>query len=132
VSVTPEVKAEIVAQFERNRQRFSPFRTSTALGIQVKDVLEVIAELKEPQARALERNGGYGREELRPFLVARRTAMTSGWDNTQPEIRKARENYELGTHDMATGRDGPWLLLYSFPVVFPEPRPNYFNTEKYA
>jgi hypothetical protein len=75
-----------------------------------------------------EQYGGYGRPELREFLVGRKRAHEV-WDNNDPVIAQARAHYELGTCDMCTGRDGDWLLLYSIPNKKLKPRPDYFQPE---
>lgn len=69
---------------------------------------------------------GFGDPEKKRFLVARSLAAGS-WDNKRPEVADARAKFEAGTHNMATGRDGPYLLLYLFPRAVPQPRPNYFT-----
>lgn len=69
---------------------------------------------------------GFGDPEKKEFLVARSLAKEV-WDNARTEVAEARAKYEAGTHDMATGRDGPYVLLYLFPRAVKQPRPNYFT-----
>lgn len=130
--ITPEIREEVLAEHAKNPQRFSPFRTATALGIPTGAVMEIVQDLDESKTTRSIQHGGEGRPELREFLVGRRKAMAAGWDNKEPAIAAARAALEAGTHIMTTGRDGPWLLLYSIPRKGrPDPRPNHFSTEHY-
>lgn len=124
--MTPEIRAEIIAGLRKLR---SPSKVSRMLGIDLREILPIADELSgTPRVVRQEAHGGYGRPELREFLVARKRAHES-WDNSVPAIAAARLDYELGTHNMATGRDGDWLLLYSIPNRKPVPRPDYFRPE---
>lgn len=128
MSLTPEVEAEVLRVYRQTR---SPFKTAKKVGhIDVSDVFAVINKHEGEISTAQERHGGFGREELRDHLVARRKITVSGWNNADPLIAKAREDYEAGTHIMATGRDGGWLLLYSIPRRGrPDPQVGYFLPE---
>lgn len=124
---TPEVTAEILAEFKRTR---SPFKTANAVGVDVAVVWAVIDSNKDKVGAFEERYGGRGRPELEQFIVASRRAMAGVWDNDSTEIRDARAAYEAGTHEMATGRDGPWLILYCIPRRYPATgRAGYFTPE---
>lgn len=121
-----ELKEEIKNELYKHR---SPSKVARNLGISIRDVLSVDEELSgRPRIVREERFEGLGRPELRQFTVARKRAMAV-WDVADPNIVEAREAYEAGTHDMATGRDGDWLILYSFPLRKSQPRPNYFKPE---
>lgn len=69
---------------------------------------------------------GFGDPTKKKHLVARNLAKLS-WDNDNVDVAAARVRYELGTHGLNIGRDGPWLLMYSFPRAVVSPRPNYFQ-----
>lgn len=112
MSPSPELIAEILHEYKRTR---SPFKTATAVGVNVQTVWSVIDTNKDSMSPFEERHGGRGRPEMEPYLVATRHVGDRGWNNEQPEIAAAREAYEAGTHEMATGRDGAWLILYSIP-----------------
>jgi hypothetical protein len=124
--VSPEIKAEVIAALRKFR---APARVARSLGLDLSLVLAVNDEIGG-STRNLRREeyDGYGRVEFRPFIVGRKRAYLS-WDNTEPKIAAARAAYEAGTHDMMTGRDGDWLLLYSIPQRRITPRPNYFKPE---
>lgn len=127
VPVTPEIENEILISHQKTR---SPFKTATIVGVEVEDVFKVLDKNKASVGMGAERYGGKGRPELEPFIVARRRANETGWDNSNPLIEQAREDYAAGTHEMATGRDGGWLILYSFPRRrVDKTRADYFSTE---
>lgn len=65
---------------------------------------------------------------MQQFAVARKKA-DQPWDNSVEAIDAARNAYEAGTHIMATGRDGDWLILYSIPQRRVTPRPGCFDPE---
>ena len=69
---------------------------------------------------------GKGQPHLQKYIVAI-TNVTVSWDNNNPDIKKARENYENGTHEMCTGRDGMNLILYSIPRKQKTYRKPYFS-----
>lgn len=125
--LTPEVEEDIIAEYRRTR---SPFKTANAVGVDVAIVWKVIDSNKDRMSVYEERYGGKGRPELEQFLVASRRATDREWNNDDRGIVDARAEYEAGTHLMATGRDGQWLLLYSIPRKGArDPKPNYFLPE---
>lgn len=124
--MTTEIRDEIVQALLKLR---SPSKVARALGVELRVILPIADELAgTPRVVRQEVYGGFGRPELEDFLVARKRAHET-WDNTDEAIAAAREAYEAGTHDMATGRDGDWLLLYSIPQRKVTPRPDYFRPE---
>lgn len=59
---------------------------------------------------------GLGRKELQKYLVGCLTiGIGEAWDNKDPKIKKARDDYDAGLSIVCTGRDGMNLLLYSIP-----------------
>lgn len=106
----------------------SLFKTAKAFNVTVEYVNNVV------QSQAIEPTPdmstceweGFGDPDKRKYLVARSLAAGS-WDNKRPEVAEARAKFEAGTHNIATGRDGPYLLLYAFPRAVVQPRPNYFT-----
>lgn len=126
MQVTPELLEDILLEYKRTR---SPYKIAKALGIDTRVVWEVLEEHSDRLTTRIERFGGFGRPEMQQFMVARRMVSTREWDNQSPEIAVARQRYEAGTHNMMTGRDGGWLILYSQPNKRKVPRPNYFRPE---
>lgn len=107
----------------------SVFKTCRQLGIDnvqyVSDIANEMKAQESPDLSACEFEG-FGDPEKKNFLVARSLAVEV-WDNSRPEVADAREKFEAGTHNMLTGRDGPYVLLYLFPRAVKEPRPGYFT-----
>lgn len=121
-----ELREEIIRDLRKFR---SPSKVARNLGLDVRVILPINDELaNSPRNPRKEEFGGFGRPELSPYTVARKKAWAV-WDNEDPAIAKARADYEAGTHDMMTGRDGDWLILYSLPQAKVTPRPDYFRPE---
>lgn len=123
--IAPELREEIIAEFRRVR---SPFKTAKNLGIDVGLVWDVVDDNPDALSPRVERHGGEGRPDLRPFIVAKKRVGTS-WNNDDPLVARAREEYEAGTHDMMTHRDGNFEFLVSKPQKRVTPRPDYFKPE---
>lgn len=113
------------------------FQISKSLGVNPRYVQKIIdtINLNEPKAKSGTefkcRWAGFGDPSKKHGYVARIRA-TESWDNDLPEVALARENYEKGTHSLNIGRDGPYLIMYSFiqPVI--RPKKNYFELVKEA
>ena len=126
---TPEIIAEVLASYRRLR---SPYKVSRECGYDPRMVWAIIDQHAETLSLPQERFGGQGRPDLEAFLVAKIKPGSGGWDNTDPAIAAARQRYCDGTHDMATGRDGGWLLLYSIPLKKTlTARPDFFKNRSY-
>lgn len=128
VEMTPEMREEIARDLRKTR---AAARTAKNLGYPIRMVLEVLEDEKQPRPFREEKHGGLGRPELVPFTVARKRAWET-WPNpkTDEAIATARAEFEAGTHEMATGRDGDWLILYSIPrKTVAKDRANYFQPE---
>ena len=128
MNLSQEVIDDVLHEYRRTR---SPFRTATATGIDVKLVWQIVDQHSDKLSSFSERNGGLGRPEMQRYLVARRQVTARQWDNDLPEIAKARANYESGTIEMMTGRDGGWLILYAIPRKKTSPRQDYFKPEAF-
>lgn len=119
-------RAEIIAEYRRVRG--SPFKVANNFIIPVSLVWAVVADHPDALSARVERFEGDGRPDLRPFIVGKKK-VGSNWDNTDPAIAKARADYEAGTHDMMTHRDGAYEFLVSRPQTHTTPRPEYFKLE---
>jgi hypothetical protein len=124
--LSDEQRAEIIAEYRRVRG--SPFKVANNLVVPVSVVWVVVGEHPDALSARVERFGGDGRPNLRPFIIAKRKVSTP-WDNAEPAIAKARADYEAGTHDMVTHRDGAYEFLCSIPQKRVTPRPDYFKLE---
>ena len=119
------IRLEILADLRKTR---APSRTAKNLGYDIRTILEIANEDRHPASRHEERHDGLGRPELRIYTVSRKKAWEA-WDNDSNSLKAARASYEAGTHDMLTGRDGEWLILYLIPQKRVTPRVNYFQPE---
>lgn len=126
--LTPDQTDKIIDAYKRLK---SPFRVAKLLTLDVQQVWDVIEENPERVAAVASRFGGDGRPELLPYLAARRKVSDPSWDNDSVEIQQARADFEAGTHNMVTGRDGNWLLMYMIPQERVTPRPDYFRPAAY-
>lgn len=104
----------------------SIFRVAKQFDITLEKVKDILGDFMPKVSKREEIYGGKGRPELRKYLVASKF-VDEQWDNTDISIIDARQKYEKGTHEMATGRDGDTLLLYSIPRAVVKPNPNYFS-----
>lgn len=107
----------------------SVLKACRSLGIKnveyVADIQAKMAKDTKPELARCDYDG-FGRPDIRENLVARNLA-TESWDNSRPEVADARDKFEAGTHNLLTGRDGPYILLYAFPQPVVTPRPDYFS-----
>lgn len=67
-----------------------------------------------------------GRKSMRDKIVAVHHVNMPWSIHDRQAITIARKQYDRGTHDMVTGRDGPWIILYSIKRRRPEAPRNYF------
>lgn len=121
MTVTPEVKAEILRIYNANPKRFSAFRTAKTVGVGVAEVTALVASLAPRAVAPREHNGGRGRDTLQDFIVARRKRNQARWDNADEGVKLARRRYIAGTHTMATHYDGDYVMLCSIPLSRPQP-----------
>jgi hypothetical protein len=127
MTTTPEIKAEILRAYNANPSRFSPFKTAKLVGVSMATVLEVVDDHRQNNEGVSGKTRSAGRDDLLPYVVASRRANAPGWDNNEPAVANARQQFAAGTHTMATHRDGGWLHLCLFPLKRPiAPRLNYF------
>lgn len=120
-----DLDKDIIEEYAKHK---SSYRVARKLGVNIDYVIQVLDDVeinKEPDTSKCTWDG-YGDPEKEKWLVARNPA-TDSWDNTLPEIIDARQKVEAGTHIMATGRDGPYLLMYLFPRMVKQPQPDYFK-----
>lgn len=116
---------DIREEYDKHR---SLFKTAKRLSVSIDYVLSVVESqvIEEKPDTSTCHWEGFGDPDKKRYLVARNLAKNS-WDNGRPEVADARAKFEAGTHTLAIGRDGPWLLMYVFPLAVPKPRPNYFQ-----
>lgn len=70
---------------------------------------------------------GWGREDLRPYVIARKHVEEAEWPITD-EIVQAKIDYDEGRVEICTGRDGKYFILYRIPrSEVDEKREPYFS-----
>ena len=75
---------------------------------------------------------GQGPDAMQKYLIARREVFSDqGWNHNDAKIKQARELYDEGKVEMATGRDGLVLLLYAIPRREKEIRKPYFSAPQH-
>lgn len=104
----------------------SAYRVAKALGITLDRVYSAIGNEKLSVKHTPTVYGGRGRPELEKFIVALKH-VNEPWDNSSEELRKARQRFEAGTHEMCQGRDGDTIIQYSIPRAVTEPRVGFFK-----
>lgn len=126
MKTTPDVVNKVL---EVHRRLNSPYKVARELDLSPTFVYNVLQNHGDRNVARPERHGGLGRPEMRKWLVARTRSV---WDNERAQIAKARARLAAGTHTMATGRDGRWLLLYSIPLRRPVvAQPDFFTPGVY-
>lgn len=118
---------------EEYSKHSSIYKTAKILGIQVAYVKKIIDDMPSlPKLNTTEcRWDGYGHPDKKKYFVARMLG-NQVWNNEIPEVAEARRAYEAGTHEMVTGRDGPYIILYSIPRIVKKPNPSYFDLKTEA
>lgn len=115
VKVTETLIAEIKNDLASDKN--TPVKIATRLGVPVALVRFISNEMPQPSGVFLAvSEDGWGREELRPYIVARKRALSDSWDaEDEAALQKARDNYDAGIVEMAQGRDGIFIIQYAFP-----------------
>lgn len=78
---------------------------------------------------------GRGPVNLQKYLIASRLVFNSqgetgsSWDNKDPKIKKAREDYNNGLVEIVTGRDGLVMNLYAIPRETQGKTRTYFEVD---
>jgi len=73
---------------------------------------------------------GYGKPELRQYLISRRYVDANWPAMDDMVIQKAREDYDAGKIELVTGRDGFYQILYRIPrQIIATKRKPWFKTQ---
>lgn len=104
----------------------SPSQIARTYGLSLSDILNTPSS---GPVFAPVSDDGWGRQELRAYIVSR-TKAGAGWPLADlSKIMTARRDYDAGLVEMCTGRDGKFLILYSIPRKQPTDSRPYFFTE---
>lgn len=103
-------------QTELKSVRANPVRIATKFGVPASMIRFIMQETPSPTTKYVQHSDdGWGRYELRDYVVTRCVAGDGWGGNSVKAIAKARTDYDAGTHEMCQGRDGDFLILYSIP-----------------
>lgn len=94
----------------------NPVRIATRLGVPIALVRFISNETPSGVSKfTVLSDDGWGRKEIRDFIVTRKQA-TGDWPKEDAAlIQRHRDAYDDGTVEMAQGRDGNFVIQYSFP-----------------
>ena len=119
------LRQDVIEEYKRTR---SYFKVASRLDMTMEKVRSILTDVVLPNASQRVRptiNQGRGRPEMEKYIVARKKA-DAAWENLSFEIVDARQKYMKGTHELATGYDGEYSILYAIPRTVIQPRPGYF------
>lgn len=127
--VTELLIAEIATQLVAPRA--NPVRIATKLGVPASLVRFIYNEIPQPgSAFTTHSNDGWGRPELRDFVVCRKLAGTDWTTEDQALMAPLRDQYDDGLIELAQGRDGDFIIQYAFRRSKPVKRENkWFQLE---
>lgn len=112
--VTSLLIDEIVSELKAPRAH--PIKIATKLGVPTALVRFVFNEIPQPGSSfTTHSEDGWGRKELRDFIVARKLAYQEWPEEYSKMFEKLREQYDEGDIEMAQGRDGNFVIQYVFP-----------------
>lgn len=112
--ITPSLIEEI--QKELLAFRANPVRIATKLGVPIALVRYIANETPTGTSEfTVHSTDGWGRFELRDFIVTRKNAGSEWSLEDRPKIEAIREAYDQGFIEMAQGRDGNFVIQYAFP-----------------
>ena len=110
--ISEEQKLRILDSLAKHSGSYEAVSKELSVSMRVIQVVDVIENKKFNYTPE-----GKGRPELQQYIIGTRDLSEhSGWDNDDPVIKKAREDYDAGLVDMATARDGMISILYAFPL----------------
>lgn len=109
-SLIKEIQTELLAF------RANPVRIATKLGVPVALVRFISNETPSGTSDfTVHSTDGWGRTELRDFVVTRKAAIGDWSPEDKALLEGIRDAYDNGTHELAQGRDGNFIIQYAFP-----------------
>lgn len=131
--VTETLVNDIRRELESTKLRISPVKIATRYGVPIPLVRFIMQEMPSPNTAFTKHStDGWGKDSLRPFLIARKIAGEAWPSSYDSNIEAARDQYDAGVTEMFQGRDGDFILLYSMPRKRPANRicPYFSNVEE--
>lgn len=111
-----ETLLETLKQELKSPKAQTPVRIANQFGVPVSLVRFISEELPTGTSKFEQHSeDGFGRAELRQYIVARKLAAGQWAREDQEAIDKARQDYDDGKSEMVQGRDGDFVIQYSIP-----------------
>lgn len=112
--VTSLLINEIVEELKSPRAH--PIKIATKFGVPTALVRFIYNEIPQPgSVFTTHSDDGWGRSELRDFIVTRKLAYQEWPEEDRETIEGLRERYDNGEIELAQGRDGNFVIQYAFP-----------------
>lgn len=119
--ITQTLIDELQRELQGNRP--NPVKIAARYGVPAGLVRFIMQESPSPNTEFVKHStDGWGKKELRPWLVSRKASGDAWPEADKEKIEKAREAYDDGITEMCQGRDGDFILLYSIPRKRPVKR----------
>jgi len=117
-SLMAEIKSDV------RSAKATPVRIASRLGVPIALVRFIMNETPNGTSIfSVLSEDGWGRSELRDFIITRRSASAGEWPKEdEAVIQRHRDAYDSGLIEMAQGRDGNFIILYAFPRNKPAKR----------
>jgi hypothetical protein len=106
--MTEQQRTKIIEMLRETR---NPFDIQESTGAALSDIRRIMRE-------GLPHLPGWGRLELQPYLVSRRSvSMAHGWPTRHlVRLQEMRRAHDQGRVTMCQGRSGTWILQYAIPT----------------
>lgn len=99
---------------ELKHGRANPVKIATKFGVPSSLVRYIESEIPNPNTEFTRHSDdGWGRIELRRYIIARQLAGEAWSDADEDKIAEARKQYDDGLVEICRGRDGDFILLYA-------------------
>lgn len=125
-SLLEEIKTDL------RSAKSNPVRIATRLGVPIALVRFVSNETPSGTSNfTVLSEDGWGRHELRDFIISRKQAGAEWPKEDELVLETHKEAYDDGLVELAQGRDGNFIIQYSFPRHKPVRRSyRYFQNEE--
>lgn len=97
----------------------NPFEIHREYGFKLSDIRSIMRE-------GLEALSGWGRPELQPWIISRKTVWANWPAADTACLQEHRRLHDQGRVTMCQGRDGDYTIQYAIPCQKPRPRAPYF------
>lgn len=114
--VTPSLVADIRKELESTKFKAGPIKVANMFSVPPSMVRLIMREMPSPTTQFTKHSeDGWGREELRAYILGRKMAGEDWPANLQAEIELARTQFDQGIVEMVQGRDADFIIQYVIP-----------------